>query len=68
MRNTSKSRTIESPEPPAAKLNAVVKSKIVVYYFGKFDASPFEMKELMKPLRRCRKEEHKAFGRQKQRA
>ena len=30
-----------------------VKSKIEIFYFGKFNASPFNVKDLLNPLKRC---------------
>lgn len=38
---------------PYDKLGPVVKSQITVYYFGRFDCAPFNIKELLAPAPRC---------------
>ena len=45
----------EDEEEVVVKEQRVIPSKFIVYYFGKSETSPFNVKELMKRLPRCEK-------------
>lgn len=45
----------EDEEEIVIKPQRVIPSKFIVYYFGRAETSPFNVKELMKRLPRCEK-------------